>query len=329
MAMDLILDVDTGIDDALAILFALRHPDINLKAITCVAGNVRLEQVVVNTLKVLDIAGAPDLPVAAGAEAPLIAPSRHASHVHGNDGMADLDLPASGRKPSALHAVELLRHTVLASNKPVTIVALAPMTNIALLLRTYPEIRPRIERIVAMGGSTSGGNATAVAEFNIWNDPEAAHIVFNAGIPLTMYGLDAFTQVEVSSATSRACIASTDPVVSFAGRLLSHPVNAGATDSLHFGLIGDAGAVCAVVDPAALTMQRLPVNVELHGGARGQTMVDRRTHPGEDAVHGLHQPWPKVDVATGVDTDRFLRLFCDTVGLSVPLSTRQRPRIAG
>lgn len=312
----MILDVDTGIDDALAILFALRHPDINLLAITCVAGNASLGQVVSNTLKVLDVAGSPELPVAAGADAPLIE-SRHASHVHGSDGMADLDLPASDRKPSRLHAVELLRHILLASD-PVTIVTLAPMTNIALLLRTYPEIKPRIARIVAMGGAATGGNATAVAEFNVWNDPEAAHIVFNSGIPLTMYGLDAFNQVSVDHSLSEAWAASPDPVAGFAGKLLSHPVNAGGTDAHHFGLIGDAGAVCAVVDPGALTLQRLPANVELQGGTRGQTVMDRRTHMGEDVVHGLHQQWPLVDVVLDVDAGRYRRLFCGTLGLQEP-----------
>lgn len=310
----MILDVDTGIDDALAILFALRHPDINLLAITCVAGNASLGHVVSNTLKVLDVAGAPELPVAAGADAPLIESRRHASHVHGSDGMADLDLPASERKPAGLHAVELLRLVLLASDDPVTIVTLAPMTNIALLLRTYPDVKPRIARIVAMGGAASGGNATAVAEFNVWNDPEAAYIVFNAGIPLTMYGLDAFSLVSVDHSLAEACVASPDPVAGFAGKLLSHPVNAGGTDGHHFGLIGDAGAVCAVVDPGALTMQRLPANVELHGGTRGQTMVDRRTHTGEDTVHGLHQQWPLIDVVLDVDAGRYLRLFCGTLG---------------
>jgi pyrimidine-specific ribonucleoside hydrolase len=315
LSPNVILDVDTGIDDALAILFALRHPDINLLAITCVAGNASLGRVVSNTLKVLDVAGSAEVPVAAGADAPLIESRRHASHVHGSDGMADLDLPESDRKPARLHAVELLRHVLLTSDDPVTIVTLAPMTNIALLLRTYPEVKPRIARIVAMGGTASGGNATAVAEFNVWNDPEAAYIVFNAGIPLTMYGLDAFNQVSVDRSLSEACVASPDPVARFAGKLLSHPVNAGGTDGHHFGLIGDAGAVCAVVDPGALTVERLPANVELHGGTRGQTIVDRRTHTGEDVVHGLHQQWPLIDVVLDVDAGRYLRLFCGTLGL--------------
>src|SRR5882757_8369019 len=131
---EIILDVDTGVDDALAILFAVRHPDLRLRAITCVAGNADVDQVVANTLRVLDAAGAPDVPVARGADRPLLEPRRDARHVHGTDGMGDLGLPASARQPVAVHAVELLRREILAAPTPVTLITLAPLTNIALLL---------------------------------------------------------------------------------------------------------------------------------------------------------------------------------------------------
>lgn len=198
----LILDVDTGVDDALALIAAVRHPDLDLLAVSCVTGNASLERVVDNTLRVLDAAGAPaGIPVAAGAERPLIAPPRSAGHVHGEDGLAGIVLPESSRVPDPAGAVGMLRRVILGHPQKVTIVALAPQTNLALLLRIHPEVADNIERIVFMGGSAAIGNATAVAEFNVWHDPEAAAIVLDAahelGIPLTMYGLDVFYDVRV------------------------------------------------------------------------------------------------------------------------------------
>lgn len=316
MKHSVILDVDTGIDDAMAIMFAVRHPDIDVKAITCLSGNVSVDKVVANTLAVLDLLGAPDIPVAAGARRPLIEPARDASWVHGETGLGDLRLPAGSRVPEQVHAVELLRRELLAADEPVTIVALAPLTNLALLLRVYPEVADRVGRIVFMGGSASVGNASAVAEFNIWHDPEAAAIVLSSGIPLTMYGLDVFNVVEVAAervaelaASERAVDAALGSLLGFQlvdpadGTVFSHP------------LIGDAGAVCALVAPELFRFERVPVQVDISQGiGRGQTIVDRRSYGGEDAVYAPGQePWPLVDVALGVETGAVLELFFDVV----------------
>jgi pyrimidine-specific ribonucleoside hydrolase len=310
-----LLDVDTGVDDALAILFAVAHPDIDLRGIGCVAGNTTLENVVANTLRVLDAAGAPDIPVAGGAIRPLVEPAR-SSHVHGSDGLGDIDLPPSQRAPSPLGAVQLYREVLLASAEPVTIIALAPQTNLALLLRQYPELAVRIERILFMGGSASGGNATAVAEFNVWHDPEAAAIVIDSGVPTFMYGLDVFNQVRVDRETATALAAGTGRATRAAGLLLAHRMADGADGrEVYTGRIGDAGAVCALVDPDALTVERRPVRVELAGYSRGQTVVDRRDTVGEDAVHGGGGSAHPVDVALDVDAERFARLFLDTIAL--------------
>jgi pyrimidine-specific ribonucleoside hydrolase len=219
---ELILDVDTGVDDALAILFAVRHPELRLRAISCVAGNTSVDQVVANTLKVLDAAGAGDVPVARGAAAPLLEPARDARIVHGEDGMGDLGLPSSARQPVAEHAVELLRKEILAAPEPVTLVTLAPLTNIALLWRTYPEVAGNIARVMTMGGSAWVGNATAVAEFNVWHDPEAAAILFGSGLPVTMYGLDVFYGVALPRARAKDLAALDEPGARLAGRLLLH-----------------------------------------------------------------------------------------------------------
>jgi pyrimidine-specific ribonucleoside hydrolase len=315
---EIILDVDTGVDDALAILLAVRHPDLRLRAISCVAGNADVDQVVANTLKVLDAAGAPDVPVARGAVSPLVEPRRDARHVHGTDGMGDLGLPGSDRRPVDVHAVELLRREIMASAEPVTLITLAPLTNIALLLRTYPEVAGRIARVMTMGGSASVGNASAVAEFNVWHDPEAAAIVFGAGLPMTMYGLDVFYSAAVPRATAEELAASDEPGAALAGGLflflsdryghdhrIPEPNGAG---------LGDAGAVCAVIDPDGLTTRTLPVTVALADRlTRGQTVVDHRNVVGEDAAHGMIDERPAVAVALGVDGPRYRDLFLSAV----------------
>jgi pyrimidine-specific ribonucleoside hydrolase len=314
-----ILDVDTGVDDALAILFAVASPDVDVLGITCVAGNASLERVVENTLRILDVAGADDIPVAAGARRPLIAPARSASHVHGEGGLGTVRLPSSDRTAAPAHAVELMRQLITASPRPVTLVALAPQTNLALLLRQYPDLAENIERIVFMGGSASVGNATAVAEFNVWHDPEAAAIVLDAGIPTFMYGLDVFNQVAVDRDVADALETGDSAYGRVVGALLTNRVARSESSITDYtGLIGDAGAICALVDPDALRTRLLPVRVELTGYGRGQTIVDQRRRVGEDIVHGTAGTWEVAEVALDVDAPRFVKLFLDTLGLSSP-----------
>ncbi|MFJ6915763.1 nucleoside hydrolase [Streptomyces sp. NPDC101133] len=308
-----IIDCDTGIDDALALLLAVRHPRLDLRAVTCVAGNTDVAGVVRNTLTVLERAGAPDVPVARGAERPLIEGVRTARHVHGDDGMGDLGLPAPTRAPADVDAVTLLRREILASPRPVTLIPTAPLTNIALLLRTHPEVTGNIERIVFMGGAVATGNATPVAEFNVWHDPEAAAILLTARVPITMYGLDVFERVIVPGADVRRLRASAEPGTRLAGDLLAH--RGPATDVTDpGGGLGDAGAVCAVIDPGGLTTRRLPVEVSLAPGpARGQTLVDRRLRVGESELHDGTREQPLVDVALDVDVARYVALYLGAV----------------
>ncbi|MFG3656616.1 nucleoside hydrolase [Streptomyces sp. NPDC047706] len=307
-----IVDCDTGVDDALALLFAVRHPAIDLRAVTCVAGNTGVDGVVRNTLTVLEQAGAGDVPVARGAARPLVEEPRSARHVHGHDGMGDLGLPAPARTPVDVDAVTLLRREILASPRPVTLVPTAPLTNIALLLRTHPEVTANIERIVFMGGAVAAGNATPVAEFNVWHDPEAAAILLTAGVPITMYGLDVFTRVVVPASDVRRLRAGSEPGARLGGELLAH--RGPGTEEDPAGGLGDAGALCAVVDPAGLTTRALPVEVSLAPGpARGQTVVDLRPRPGEAEIHGEAGEQPLIDVALDVDEERYVKLWLATV----------------
>ena len=317
----IILDVDTGVDDACALLLAALHPDVDLRAVTCVGGNASVDDVVGNTLKVLDVAGRRDVPVARGAARPLIEPAGDARHVHGNDGMGDLGWPSSDRHPDGRHAVELLRDLLrqAASGEPdgrITLVPLAPLTNIALLLRTYPEAAAGLREIVFMGGGAEVGNATASAEFNVWHDPEAAAIVLESAaeldIPVVMYGLDVFYDVRVSreQAAGLIKVGGRGPA-ELAGRLIDF--QCGRRDQPD-ATIGDAGAVCAVIDRAGLTTACLPVRVELAGTySRGRTILDRRDWSG-DITHDPHGLAPtSVEVALSVDADRYAGLWLKTV----------------
>ena len=321
-ATPVILDVDTGVDDACALLLAALHPDLELRAVTCVGGNVGVDDVVTNTLKVLDVAGREDVPVARGAARPLLAPVSRARHVHGDDGMADLGWPSPARRPDPRQAVELLRDLLSQAASGgradrVTLVTLAPLTNIALLLRTYPEVAAGLGEIVVMGGAANVGNATASAEFNVWHDPEAAAIVLESAaeldVPVLMYGLDVFYDVLVTrdQAARLIAVGGRGPA-ELAGRLIDFQCERfGQSEST----IGDAGAVCAVIDRTALTTRRLPVRVELAGSySRGRTIVDRRDWSG-DIAHDPHAMAPNpVDVALSVDASRYAELWLRTVG---------------
>jgi pyrimidine-specific ribonucleoside hydrolase len=311
-----ILDVDTGLDDACALLLAARHPELDLKAVTCVGGNVGLDDVVMNTLTVLEAAGRTDVPVARGAALPLLQPVRAAPHVHGVDGLGNLDWPRSSRAPGPGHAVELLRDVLrdaAATGELVTLIPLAPMTNIALLLRTYPDAAAGLREIVFMGGAAGIGNATASAEFNIWTDPEAAAIVLTAaaelGVPVTMYGLDVFYDVVIPLDQARSLDGS--PSAELARRLIEKRSELYQSDGAS---IGDGGAVCAVIDPAGLTTQPFPLRVELAGTwSRGRTIVDTRDWS-SDLTNDPHGPSPAVvQVATAVDGKRYADLWLTTV----------------
>jgi len=321
-ALPLVLDVDTGVDDACAILLAALHPALDLRAVTCVGGNADVDAVVSNTLTVLDAAERSDVLVARGAGRPLLEDPADARHVHGLDGMGDLDWAKSQRDPDPRHAVEALRDVLLdaaaqaTEDGLVTLVPLGPLTNIALLLRTYPAAAKGLREIVFMGGAAQTGNATASAEFNVFHDPEAAAVVLDAAadlaIPVTMYGLDVFYEPRVSLATARTLVsAGGHGACELAGRLVEFQCARFGADS---ATIGDAGAVCSVIEPGGVGRQRLPVRVELAGTwSRGRTIVDLRDWDGNLAHDPHGQARSRVDVCLEVDGQRYATLWLDTV----------------
>ncbi|MBC7463678.1 MAG: nucleoside hydrolase [Actinobacteria bacterium] len=314
MKKNLILDVDTGVDDAFAILFAARHPEINLLGITCVDGNTNLENVIANTLKTLDAAGAGDIPVARGATRPLIDEPRYAEFVHGSDGLLDMGIPPSKRVLDPRPAVELIRDLIEGAAGPVTLIPLAPLTNIALFLRAFPDTAAKLERIVLMGGSASAGNATATAEFNIWHDPEAAAIVFSSGIPITMYGLDVFTRLQLTHDHGTELKSREHECSQFSGELIQRFVKqfTALADQSEITL-GDYGAVATAIAPHLVTMERYRVVVDTtFGPNRGQTVCDRRTFA-DSAQDSIHSNAPSVDVVMDLDVDAITEMWMRTI----------------
>jgi inosine-uridine nucleoside N-ribohydrolase len=310
----ILMDVDTGTDDALAILYAIRHPDLEVIGISCVAGNVPTDQVVINTWKVLDAAGAGDIPVAAGALQPLIERARRTNGSHGVDGLGGIQLPETSRQRSPLHAVELLHQLIMTSTERLTLITLAPKTNAAMLLSMYPEVATRLEQIIFMGGSASGGNVTALAEFNVWQDPEAAQCVIESSSPITMYALDAFSRLTVPRTDADRFRNDDHPAIRLAGELLYRRRARGADEENHdyVGLLGDAGAMVQLTNPEHFVTRTFSVRVNLDGMGRGQTIVDQRAAPGDTAEHDP-DPWSKIAVVVDLDVAQAAATFVKVI----------------
>lgn len=314
MAIPVILDVDTGVDDALALLLASRAPDLQLLGVTCVNGNVDLESVCRNTLQVLEAAGRSDVPVARGSAVPLKERPIGASHVHGKDGLGNVSqsLPTPSQPLVSEEAVPFLASILTSAREPVILIPLGPLTNIARFLQTHAELRSKIAKIVLMGGAINSGNATAVSEFNIRQDPEAASIVLSSGMDIVMYTWDVFTQVACSVEQIQGLAAHSDTAPRLAGRIMQYSLdNLGRTRVS----IGDAGAVASVIKPSALTTSLWPVQVELQGThTRGMTVLDQRPQAWVKRESEWQDPWPnRVEAATAVDVDQLLFTFLEAV----------------
>jgi pyrimidine-specific ribonucleoside hydrolase len=292
----LVIDTDPGIDDALAILLALASPEVDLRLVTTVHGNVDLAQTTDNALRVLHLAGRSDVPVAAGAAESLVhrQPER-AGHVHGVAGLGGVELPPSPATVDARPAVVALADLLTTSPEPVTVAAIGPLTNIALLLRVFPAAAARIGRLVVMGGSAGrGGNVTAAAEFNVWADPEAAQAVFASALPTVMVGLDV-TLPTVLGDDGIGRFAAAGPIGTRAAAILARYVDHARSAYGTAGVVvHDALALTEAIVPGTLGTVRRDVVVDTGPGAgRGQILVDRRAVSTAPAA---------VDVAETVDS---------------------------
>ena len=280
MPTPLVIDSDPGIDDALAILLALASPEVDLRLVTAVHGNVELEQTTENALRVLHLAGRSDVPVAAGAVTSLVhAQPKRAGHVHGAAGLGGVELPPSPASLDPRHAVVALADLLMTSREPVTVAAIGPLTNIALLLGVFPEAAARIGRLVVMGGSAArGGNVTAAAEFNIWADAEAAQRVLTAGLPTVMVGLDV-TLPTVLTPSGIDRFRAAGPIGATAAAILQEYLDKQAARTGEDGVVvHDALALTEAIVPGTLGTVRRDVVVDTGLGAgKGQTLVDRRS----------------------------------------------------
>jgi inosine-uridine nucleoside N-ribohydrolase len=295
VSVPIFLDCDPGHDDAIALLLALGSDEVELRGVTTVAGNQTLEKTTANAIRVLELVGRGDIPVAAGAERPLVREPRVAANVHGETGLDGPDLPPPRGKPEGEHAVDYLAGRIAGA----TLVATGPLTNLALLLARHPHARP--ERIVLMGGAIAEGNVTPAAEFNIWADPEAAARVFTSGIDVTMVGLDVTHQALVTHAHAEELRGAGRVGAVIAELLEFYGVFHGEVYGFDGSPVHDAVAVAHVIDPTLLETRHVNIQVDCQSElCRGRTVVDvwRRT--------GLE---PNAQVAVGIDAERFLALL--------------------
>jgi inosine-uridine nucleoside N-ribohydrolase len=283
-----IIDTDPGVDDALALLLAMRSPELKIEAITPVAGNVPLDLTLPNALRMVEIAGRTDIPVAAGARAPLMRRLVTATYAHGENGLGGAVFPEPTTKPVATPAAEIIRQIVRKYPGEVTLITIGPLTNIATALNSDPELASLVRALVMMGGSLSGGNITPAAEFNVYVDPEAARIVFQSGIPVTMVGLDVTRRTSLTDGHVRTLEAAQNPVSQAAAKIGRNAINHNRERGYLVGPnMHDSLAVAGFLDPAILKLQDYYVDVETTGElTAGETLGyspvagDLRRRPG-------------------------------------------------
>lgn len=306
-----IIDTDTASDDAVALVMALQDPDIDVRAITVVAGNVPLDQAAQNALYTVALCGK-DTPIYRGCAKPMLRELETAQDVHGADGMGDIGLPLGGRAPAPGHAVDVLRQLIRENAGDISLVTLGPLTNVALALMREPELAEQVERCYIMGGIGAGhGNVTPTAEFNIWVDPEAAKIVFESGMKMTMVGWDMSWQYATFDAGQAAEIrAIGTPLAEFVVDIQA-TLTAYAIESSHLAGfdLPDPITMAVAIDPGIGRYRDYRVDVTTGEGLqRGMTVVD---------VLGVTGREPQMTVATGVDRGAFVDMLKRSVSRPV------------
>lgn len=299
-----IIDCDVGVDDAIALIIAGKLPQLDICAVTSVAGNVEVEKTTVNAGRVLEIAGM-DVPVYPGAAKPLMREQATASEIHGKNGLNDLELPLPRRAPEKTPACDAIYEIAKAHPKELTIIAIGPLTNLALAFIKYKELPELLERIVIMGGAASGGNVTPAAEFNIYADAEAADIVFRSGVPVHMCGLD----VTMKTYFTPEELASLGKTGGKVGKFIYDAVQGVLDFSLKLGLPGmnmhDPSAVLYAAESELFTAKLAGVRIETKGRLTyGKTVTDLYS----DKQMEEHNAYIVTDVDREVLRDRIMEL---------------------
>jgi inosine-uridine nucleoside N-ribohydrolase len=298
----ILIDCDPGHDDAIALLLALASPEVEVLGVTTVHGNQTLEKTTANALRVLELAGRTDVPVAAGADRPLERDLVVAAHVHGESGLDGPVLPEPSTRPVEQHAADFLAERIV---EGAVLVPTGPLTNVAILLERHPEAAARLGEIVLMGGAIAEGNMTPAAEFNIWADPEAAQAVFRSGIDVTMIGLDVTHRALLTSDDAER-LRATGRIGSFVADLVEffkryHEETYGWDGAP----IHDAVAVAEVIQPGLVTTRLRNVEIETVSElCRGRTVVDLWRRTGRA---------PNARVGVGIDAEAFFRLLTERI----------------
>lgn len=305
----IILDCDPGHDDAMAILLALGNPNIDLIGVTTVGGNQSLEKVTYNARATLEMAHATNIPVHAGCDRPMIRPLEVAAAVHGETGLDGVTLPEPTRPLDEGHAVNWIIDTIM-SHEPgtITLVPTGPFTNIAMAVRMEPRIVSRVKEVVLMGGGYHVGNWSAVAEFNIKTDPEAAHVVFNEAWPITMVGLDLTHQALCTPEAQAKIDAVGTPLAAFASGLMDFFRKAYQNNQDFIDPpVHDPCTIAYLIDHSVVQTRRCPLDVEIKGDLTlGMTVADLRgPEPSADECH--------TQVATKLDFNKFWDLIVDAL----------------
>ncbi|HET7440645.1 MAG TPA: nucleoside hydrolase [Terriglobales bacterium] len=317
----IILDTDPGTDDALAMMLALHSPELDVRAITVVPGNVTAAQGLENALRMVSLANRCEIPVAAGAQHPLFQKLITAEFWHGQNGLANLELPPSKCKVDTRFGPDLIIQLVHAAPHEITLVPVGPLTNIALAVSKDPSIVPLVKEVILMGGGITGGNVNASAEANIYNDPEAAQIVFQAGWPLTMVGLDVGDKTLITQKQLDQLAETHGPVNDFVHAVAKFMV----AQSARFGFPGaamyDPLAVGVAIDSTLVKAPEMHVDVETRGEfTRGETVANRHgavernvLHGDRYIIEGVDTVKPNAKVCVEVDADRFLKMFVSRI----------------
>lgn len=298
----IIIDTDPGVDDAFTFLLALASPEIKLDALTTTQGNVTVEKATRNALSVLELGGASHIPVVQGSVLPLVQPLRASAHVHGESGIGNAELPSPQAKPVPAHAVDYLIERVLAEPDEISIFPIGPMTNIAMAIRKEPRFVKAVKELVIMGGAIQeGGNMTPLAEFNIYVDPHAAHIVFHSGIPMTLIPLDVTHKCLLKQEHVDRLMKIDSPVT----RFLKDAIDVYLKASIQLGYEGcalhDPLTLATIIAPELLTLKEYYVDVDISGGvSMGKTFAD---------IFNVTKKPANIKVAMDVRGEDFIELF--------------------
>jgi inosine-uridine nucleoside N-ribohydrolase len=307
MARKIIIDTDPGVDDAMAIFFALCSPELELIGLTTIFGNVHTDLATTNALRLLEIAGRPDIPVAKGADNPLARPYKGpVPYVHGDDGQGNLHLPPPASTALEMTAAEFIIEQIMRQPGEITLIPVGPLTNIALALRLEPRIAEHVHDVVIMGGNAfCHGNASPAAEANILNDAEAADVVFGAPWKVTMVGLDVTHKVYMSAAHLAEYGRIDNPMAQHIHRIVPHYAHFfGSRYHIDGIYVHDSSAVAYVIDPSLFKVVEAPVRVDTDSGiSRGKTWPNM----GERILPAWENR-PRVTIPIEVDSERLTEL---------------------